>query len=850
MSGFAGRGRGRGGQGRSSGPTGRGNTNVCFDYRNTGTCARGDNCRYAHEVGGGAQGGRGTGGRSSRQGNQGRGRNNHGRNKKNQYQQHRNDQYNQRNQTRAPQLSRQDANPWTPPQPELRTTKIEISPTTSYQLHFPLELTNKDYLRRIFECVGRGIKNAVVRVSESKNMYKFYIDQYSGDDNSNDVYYLLKQIVCKPGKPGSGAPSTPEEQLVHQTAYLSPGTQTNVNTLVVAAQHVLDKRNAISHFERDSSRKEDVTATFQAAKELLECFGTEAIYAFNELKALESQYLSHQVFKGQRVDDLGWEWDDTEGGGAGNGDDSNQAGSDGSDAHDVGVEELRVAHDALKSKVEAALEEREEARTSLVRLLIDTSEHVQKAQKRAGQAEDYNEAKRLKTLKEAIDGALASDGGYEEAPGGGFGPMRIQYMLSLIQENESLVAKWRNYQSRCTNEDAYDEAEDAKGKAEELLNLLTRARKVVSPVKIKDVSSNEVTALKVMTTKRDVGYCGINDTSYANGRSALELLHQANGTTGMGTLMRGWPEILRVTCSQFKEAGFTSTQAKEAGYNARECYEAGFGLRTDFTAQETANEGFNASELRRQGYMSAELKSNFKPNQVHDAGYNDMHKAFTALECKNDGFGISELKAFGYTCAEVREAGFGARACSDAGYKLSSGFAVAEVHQELGGRLAASAMKDFGFERWKLLDAGYNKDELKAAGFLDFTNESLKAAVNEWCRNSSAAEAKYGNIRDWDTSEVTSMERLFSNMYKFNGDVSSWDVSNVTTMEAMFCEAKAFNGDLSSWDVSNVTTMEQMFQFALAFNGDLSSWDVSNVTIMEWMFSWAKSFNRATIANW
>jgi surface protein len=37
-------------------------------------------------------------------------------------------------------------------------------------------------------------------------------------------------------------------------------------------------------------------------------------------------------------------------------------------------------------------------------------------------------------------------------------------------------------------------------------------------------------------------------------------------------------------------------------------------------------------------------------------------------------------------------------------------------------------------------------------------------------------------------------------------------------------------GDLSEWDVSNVTNMNDMFAFAWSFNGDLSEWNVSKVT--------------------
>ena len=38
----------------------------------------------------------------------------------------------------------------------------------------------------------------------------------------------------------------------------------------------------------------------------------------------------------------------------------------------------------------------------------------------------------------------------------------------------------------------------------------------------------------------------------------------------------------------------------------------------------------------------------------------------------------------------------------------------------------------------------------------------------------------------------------------FNQDISNWDVSNVTDMNYMFTNAKKFNQDISSWDVNNV----------------------------------------------
>ena len=82
----------------------------------------------------------------------------------------------------------------------------------------------------------------------------------------------------------------------------------------------------------------------------------------------------------------------------------------------------------------------------------------------------------------------------------------------------------------------------------------------------------------------------------------------------------------------------------------------------------------------------------------------------------------------------------------------------------------------------------------------------------------------------------------------FNEDISDWDISQVTNMNMMFSHADSFNGDLSSWNVSNVTDMGSMFSGAYAFDGDLSSWDVTSVTNMWYMFAFATSFNQELCA--
>ncbi len=88
----------------------------------------------------------------------------------------------------------------------------------------------------------------------------------------------------------------------------------------------------------------------------------------------------------------------------------------------------------------------------------------------------------------------------------------------------------------------------------------------------------------------------------------------------------------------------------------------------------------------------------------------------------------------------------------------------------------------------------------------------LKTAVKDWFTDRTTALTKYGNISDWDTSEVTDMTYLFCSNYgqcpdhnvpsaEFSEDLSRWNTSKVTSMNSMFRRAN-FNADLSQWDTS------------------------------------------------
>ena len=109
------------------------------------------------------------------------------------------------------------------------------------------------------------------------------------------------------------------------------------------------------------------------------------------------------------------------------------------------------------------------------------------------------------------------------------------------------------------------------------------------------------------------------------------------------------------------------------------------------------------------------------------------------------------------------------------------------------------------------------------------------------------------NVGSWDTSNVTNMQGMFQADYEWNNggspSISGWDTSKVTRFTNMFFFADRFNQPIGSWDTSSADNMYGMFRLALDFNQDLSNWDTSNVIYMTRMFDGAESFDQ-NLGDW
>ena len=132
-------------------------------------------------------------------------------------------------------------------------------------------------------------------------------------------------------------------------------------------------------------------------------------------------------------------------------------------------------------------------------------------------------------------------------------------------------------------------------------------------------------------------------------------------------------------------------------------------------------------------------------------------------------------------------------------------------------------------------------DMSKVTNMKDLFNANFFHNTNP---NPQLARTFNGDISQWDTSSVTTMEKMFKDTYAFNSPIGDWNTSSVTNMKNLFINADAFNQPLNDWNTSSVTNMNGMFSDTNAFNQPLNDWNTSKVTTMAYMFSAAKAFNQ------
>ena len=107
------------------------------------------------------------------------------------------------------------------------------------------------------------------------------------------------------------------------------------------------------------------------------------------------------------------------------------------------------------------------------------------------------------------------------------------------------------------------------------------------------------------------------------------------------------------------------------------------------------------------------------------------------------------------------------------------------------------------------------------------------------------------DLSNFDTSNVTLMNRMFMSSQLTELDLSNFNTSNVTNMESMFSGCnKLIKLDLSSFDTSNVTNISSMFNNCSQLTElDLSNFDTSGVSSMQSMFNNCSKLTSLDLSN-
>lgn len=100
-----------------------------------------------------------------------------------------------------------------------------------------------------------------------------------------------------------------------------------------------------------------------------------------------------------------------------------------------------------------------------------------------------------------------------------------------------------------------------------------------------------------------------------------------------------------------------------------------------------------------------------------------------------------------------------------------------------------------------------------------------------------------GDLRLWDTSQVTDFSEMFAYALLFNRDIGWWSTNNGMIFTAMFAYAEQFNQNLSRWTMRKAQAIDNMFLYAKAFNQPITLWEPANLHIMDGLFM-GSAFNQ------
>jgi surface protein len=137
---------------------------------------------------------------------------------------------------------------------------------------------------------------------------------------------------------------------------------------------------------------------------------------------------------------------------------------------------------------------------------------------------------------------------------------------------------------------------------------------------------------------------------------------------------------------------------------------------------------------------------------------------------------------------------------------------------------------------------------LRGARFMDAPLPSIPPSVTNLAQFLQSCESFNQPITNLDTTNVTTVNGMFSGCLGFNQTVTHLRTSNVTDFGSMFSGCANFNQSVAGFDTAKATNMASMFANCAAFNRPVATLKTSLVASMSGMFSGCSIFNQPVAA--
>lgn len=665
--------------------------------------------------------------------------------------------------------TRSDIDPsiWVPPITKLKAT----TPSNHVSTHFfPLELTSKDYIRRVLDIVVHGIKDKVIEVPTFQRQTNYQIPRLIIDENDHDIIPYLRQIMGQ----SPSVQSSSEAAMIRQ-AYANELGIESVGKMINSATILLNKRMELfSKIAEDKGSIDDLDSLFSAAKSLLLCFqgvidcgsgggdeqslGRRSTVVFSpvtvslkRLAELKDQIVQHKHFKECRMKVLGWP----------------QATDAFTSPSPIASQNVALEiENKIKVTLAASLpliEPAAVAHTTLIARLLQVQTDLKINMEEAAIEKKFSVADNSNKLMMLMAATIEEDTvGYSNAAVGGNGYNRIVHVTSLRDSLSILVADCVAYEDNSINTRDFAGAQELLSLRLQIQHILHIFTTALSPVSLPlfpppaltsqqfDCDSNRSNAPLVHITEQNILYTNYSDSTSS---TIFSLIRDSKSVHLIKYICRHWLKEMSMEAFESGSDPLSDTCLRAAGFSAVELSSTGVNVSRLRVA------GFSAKELLDSGAAIAELQTvGVTVVELREAGCNvsDLLGVYTLHDLVAGGYAEADLYAHGCSFAELRQVGIGLSRLMAIGCSLKELKKMgASIDKFREANCSVASLREVGYTLRECREAGYSVAEARestapVSALLDAgydLKEMLQLATTHAMREFKLANAKVADLR-------------------------------------------------------------------------------------------------------